>query len=157
MNFIFWLEDWYKTNNRLQTLKMGQLPFDQASRGVDLDYSHLLSDIFLPLFSLSPGEVCHVRSFSSSMTAPHRRGGNRPATLLSTGQIWYFHHHSSALYLLVLLRAWTGTRSEDDTSPCCREEIVWSRLGSLCSTNWMKCPWRRTTWDLLRHSPAHLN
>ena len=30
MNFIFWLEDWYKTNNRLQTLKMGQLPLDQA-------------------------------------------------------------------------------------------------------------------------------
>ena len=51
--------------------------------------SHLLSDIFLPLFSLSPGKVCHVLSFTSSIAAPHRRGGNRPTTLKSTGQIWY--------------------------------------------------------------------
>ena len=45
-----------------------------------------------------------------------------------SGQIWGETINNQSL--LVLLRAWTGTRSEDDTSLCCPEVTVWSRPGS---------------------------
>ena len=124
MNLIFWLEDWYIQPTRSRHSRWDSCPLTKLSEA----HSDLLSDVFLPLFSLSPGEVCHVLTFTSSIAAPGRLGGNRPATLeeklVRSGGSYHL------FYLLVLLRAWSGTRSEDDTSLCCPEEIVWSRPGS---------------------------